>query len=441
MFNTYTLQIMDFAHFFSSLLGIVNEMSPYILLGFLIAGLLQVFVRPSAMSRHLSGKGAGPVVKAALFGIPLPLCSCGVLPTAVALSRRGASRGATTSFLIATPQTGVDSIAATYSLLGLPFALLRPVAALVGATLGGLTVSRLAEDDSQPVASTAVEGKDCGDLCCTAVEEDYSGMSMGRRLLEAVRYGFVDMVASVGKWLMIGLIVAALITVLVPDELFLSLRRYPLLAMGVMIIVAVPMYICATGSIPIALSLMMKGLSPGVAFVLLMAGPAANFASVMILGRTMGRRATAIYVGSVIVTAVAFGLLIDYLLPASWFMPEKMMAHAGCHGGSEWHFPLFPTLCSVLLLGLLIYAAVKNRSHNHRHIDNQIENKIMKQEIQITGMACEHCRSTVYKALSALPGVESVDVNLSTGVATVEGEVERKALADAIYNAGFNVKE
>ncbi|MDE6378811.1 MAG: SO_0444 family Cu/Zn efflux transporter [Duncaniella sp.] len=433
---------MDFAHFFSSLLGIVNEMSPYILLGFLIAGLLQVFVRPSAMSRHLSGKGAGPVVKAALFGIPLPLCSCGVLPTAVALSRRGASRGATTSFLIATPQTGVDSIAATYSLLGLPFALLRPVAALVGATFGGLAVNRFAEDPSQTVAATAAGGKECGDACSTAAtDDDYTGMSVGRRLVEVVRYGFVDMVASVGKWLMIGLIVAALITVLVPDELFLSLRRYPLAAMAVMIVVAVPMYICATGSIPIALSLMMKGLSPGVAFVLLMAGPAANFASVMILGRTMGRRATGIYVGSVIVTAVAFGLLIDYLLPASWFMPERLMAHAGCHGGGEWHFPLFPTLCSALLLGLLIYAAFRSRSHSHKHIDNQIENTTMTQEIQITGMACEHCRSTVFKALSALPGVESVDVNLSTGVATVEGNVDRKALTDAIYAAGFNVKE
>lgn len=430
---------MDLAHFFSSLLGIVNEMSPYILLGFLIAGLLQVYVRPSAMSRHLSGRGVGPVVKAALFGIPLPLCSCGVLPTAVALSRRGASRGATTSFLIATPQTGVDSIAATYSLLGLPFALLRPLAALVGATFGGLAVSRFAEDKSQSVQTS--DAGDAGSSCkgsCGA-EDDYSGLSTTGKLLAAVKYGFVDMVASVGKWLMIGLVVAALITVLVPDELFLSLRRYPLLAMGVMILVAVPMYICATGSIPIALSLMMKGLSPGVAFVLLMAGPAANFASVMILGRTMGRRATSIYVGSVIVTAVAFGLLIDYLLPASWFMPEKMMAHAGCHGADGWHFPIFPTLCSVLLMWLLIYAAIKSRSQ-HKHFENHIEKEIMKQQIQITGMACEHCRSTVAKALASLPGVESVDVNLSTGIATVEGDVDLKAINEAIYNAGFNVK-
>ena len=128
---------MDFNHFLISLVTIVNEMSPYVLLGFLIAGLLHVFVPASAMARHLSGRGLKPVVKAAILGIPLPLCSCGVLPAAVSLRRQGASRGASTSFLIATPQTGVDSIAATYSLLGLPMAIIRPIAALVGAVAGG----------------------------------------------------------------------------------------------------------------------------------------------------------------------------------------------------------------------------------------------------------------------------------------------------------------
>ena len=262
---------MYLQHFFQSLWAIINEMSPYILLGFLIAGLLHVFVKPSAMSRHLAGGGLKPVVKAALFGIPLPLCSCGVLPTAVALRRQGASKGATTSFLIATPQTGVDSIAATYSLLGLPFAILRPVAALAGAALGGAAVDRFA---SRPDGETDTVA---GDSCGVPADDEYRGMSFGRKLVEAVRYGLVDMVASVGKWLVIGLIVAALITVLVPDQLFVSLSRYPLLAMGVMILVAVPMYVCATGSIPIALSLMLKGLSPGVAFCAAHGRPGSQF--------------------------------------------------------------------------------------------------------------------------------------------------------------------
>jgi len=422
---------MYLQHFFQSLWAIINEMSPYILLGFIIAGLLHVFVKPSAMSRHLAGGGLKPVVKAALFGIPLPLCSCGVLPTAVALRRQGASKGATTSFLIATPQTGVDSIAATYSLLGLPFAILRPVAALAGAALGGAAVDRFAEksDDGTEVA----EAKEC----CTAEEDEYRGMSFGRKLFEAVRYGLVDMVASVGKWLVIGLIVAALITVLVPDELFVSLSRYPLLAMGVMILVAVPMYVCATGSIPIALSLMLKGLTPGVAFVLLMAGPAANFASVMILSRTMDRRATMIYVGSVVVTAIGFGLLVDLLLPASWFIPSTFTGMA-CHGGT--HVSLFATICSIVLAALLIYTAIKfrGRSHSHNHTQNTTE---MERKYRIVGMACPHCQATVTKALSALEGAESVTVDLSTGIATVCGDVDPSAVNAAIYNAGFTVGE
>ena len=448
---------MNFTDFFYSLAGIINEMSPYILLGFLIAGLLHVFVRPEAMTRHLAGPGLGPVVRAALFGIPLPLCSCGVLPTAVALRRQGASKGATTSFLIATPQTGVDSIAATYSLLGLPFALIRPVAALLGASLGGWAVSRFDPNDPTAIevaktteASTCscggsceeTTGCSCGDSCCSSsATDDYAGMSMPRRLMEAVKYGLVDMVASVGKWLVIGLVVAALITVLVPDELFLSLSRYPVLAMLVMIIVAIPMYICATGSIPIALSLMMKGLSPGVAFVLLMAGPAANFASVMILHRTIGRRSTAIYVGSVVVTAMAVGLLIDYFLPSSWFTPQAL-AHVGCHGHGEDGIPVFSTVCSVILIALLVYTALVRRGHNHHQVKettNTTDN--MKQQFKVTGMACAHCQSTVMKALSALPGVESVDVNLSTGIATVEGNVDPEKVKEAIYNAGFNLAE
>lgn len=422
---------MYLQHFFQSLWAIINEMSPYILLGFLIAGLLHVFVKPSAMSRHLAGGGLKPVVKAALFGIPLPLCSCGVLPTAVALRRQGASKGATTSFLIATPQTGVDSIAATYSLLGLPFAILRPIAALVGAAFGGAAVDRFAAktgDESDTVIA---------DECCQVETDEYAGMSFGRKLLEAVRYGLVDMVASVGKWLVIGLIVAALITVLVPDELFVSLSRYPLLAMGVMILVAVPMYVCATGSIPIAMSLMLKGLTPGVAFVLLMAGPAANFASVMILSRTMGRRATLIYVGSVVITAIGFGLLVDLLLPASWFIPSSLTSMA-CHGHT--HVSLFATLCSALLAGLLIYTAIKFRGHGHAH-DNSNSEIEMERKYRISGMACPHCQATVTKALSALEGAEDVTVDLSTGIATVRGNVDPSAVTAAVYAAGFTVEE
>ncbi len=394
---------------------ILCEMAPYILLGFLIAGILEVWVDRQTMARHLSGRGWKPVVKAALFGIPLPLCSCGVLPTAVALRRRGASRGATTSFLIATPQTGVDSIAATYSLLGPVFAVLRPVAALVGAAFGGMAVSRFTDGDDKAQAIAA------------DITEREAPRGFARKALAAVRYGFIDMVASVGGWLIVGLLVAALITVFVPDELFVSLNRYPLLAMLAVVAVAIPMYVCATGSIPIAMSLMMKGLSPGIAFVMLMAGPAANFASILILSKTQGKKATVIYVASVVVTAIAFGLMIDLMMPRQWFAVNAV--DACCHESIGW----FPTVCAIVLIALLVYTQIINRTHKHQHTQND-----MTQTFKVTGMNCPHCQASVQRAISSLPGVESVDVDMRGGSATVAGNVDPQAVVNAVTAAGFS---
>ncbi|MCM1451127.1 MAG: permease [Clostridium sp.] len=395
-------------------------MSPYILLGFFIAGLLHAFCNPSMMSRQLSGRGFGPIVKAALFGIPLPLCSCGVLPTAVSLRRAGASKGATASFLIATPQTGVDSIAATWSLLGLPFAVIRPVAALVGSVFGGALVGA---SDKGAGAEVKMD------------QSDNRKPTFFGRLADAIRYGMVDMVASVGKWLVIGLVIAACITVFVPDEIFLGLKEYPILAMLLMVVVAVPMYICATGSIPIALSLMLKGLTPGVGFVLLMAGPAANFASVMVLRKELGSRGTAMYVASVVITAIAFGLLIDYLLPASWFLPDASILAPGGHHG----LGIFDTICSVVLVGLLINAYIQHRrgnvhSHHHAHGDAP------EMEIKVEGMMCPHCQAAVRDGLSELDGVDAVEVDLGKGLAYVHGHVARESVVAKIEALGYDVK-
>lgn len=428
---------MNINYFFSSLLHILNEMSPYILLGFLIAGLLHEFVRPETMSRHLSGRGWKPVVKAALLGVPLPLCSCGVLPTAVGLHRQGASKGATTSFLIATPQTGVDSIAATYSLLGLPMAILRPIAALVGGFIGGMGVNAFDRDKTSgnPVGNSVSTGNHiCDNDCCCHSEAKGSGAPFMSRFFAAVKYGLVDMVASVGKWLVIGLIVAALITAYVPDQFLVSLSDRPLLAMLAMIVVAVPMYVCATGSIPIAMSLMMKGLNPGAAFVLLMAGPAANFASMMVLGREMGKKATAIYILSVIATALFFGLIVDYLFPEEWMgLFYKGAVCSSCHGSFGW----FETSCTILLLIAIAYSFLANRHHhNHSHITNSDMTKTFK----IEGMSCNHCRMTVEKAIAAVPGVEKVVVDLSSASATVEGDFDNAAVVKAVTESGFDVK-
>lgn len=420
---------MDITQFFTSLFLIINEMSPYILLGFVIAGFLHSFVKPQLLSRHLSGNGIAPIIKAALFGIPLPLCSCGVLPTAVSLRRQGASRGAVISFLIATPQTGVDSIAATYSLLGLPFAILRPLGALLGAMLGGIGVQNLADEDSSNNEYYAQNPEN---------NRDNQPKTFGIKCVEAIRYGLVDMVGNVGKWLIIGLVVAALITVLVPSEIFLDLSDFPILAMLLMVVISIPMYVCATGSIPIALSLIAKGLTPGVGFVLLMAGPAANFASMMILSKFVGKRSTIIYVASVVITSIIFGLMIDYIMPREWFM-SAISDYATSCDHSE--FGVFESLCSVVLIGLLFYTALKN-NHSRHERQNLINSKTnnMKRVFNVEGMACAHCSAAVRNAVLKIEGVKYVSVDHITGALVVEGDVAIKDIRDAVSVAGFIVK-
>ncbi len=401
-------------HIINILLTMLNEMSPYILLGFLFAGVLHAFMSPEIMSRHFSGNGLRQSLKAALLGVPLPLCSCGVLPTAISLRRSGASIAATTSFLIATPQTGVDSIAATYSLLGPAFAVARPIAAFLSAVFGGAVMGRLADDtDGTSFAESAAAQR---------LKPTFWG-----RVRDMLYYGFVDMVASVGKWLVIGLIVAALIAALVPDDFFAVFAGYPLLAMVVVVIVAVPMYVCATGSIPIALSLMLKGLTPGTALVFLMAGPAVNFASYTLLSHAMGRRNALLYITIVALSAIGAGLIIDYLLPSAWFVP-KMSACVGCCGsGVMWH----SSISSMLLCALLFYSLVI------RKFTNKTIKTDMAKEYRINGMMCVHCKARVEKELAAVAGVTSVVVDLDKKVAIVHGNHSEQDIADKVNALGY----
>lgn len=398
-----------------SLLFMLNEMSPYILLGFLIAGVMHAFIPQRSFAKHLSDTGWKAVVKSAAIGIPLPLCSCGVLPAAIAMRRNGASRAASVSFLISTPQTGVDSIAATWSLLGPAFAVLRPLAALLTATLGGIAVGK----SEKRTENGTIQVED-------AISDETK--SVVCKFLDALRYGFLDLVGGIGGWLVTGLIIAALITVYVPADFFSALSGNPFLSMLAVLLIAVPMYVCATGSIPIALSLVLKGLSPGTAFVLLMAGPAANFASFALISREMGRKAAIIYLVSIIIGAIAFGLTIDYLLPAEWFRIGNMHTLAGHDHG----FSLFPSICSAILVILLAVTFIKGHKHHHIKYSTMIE------EYTIKGMNCSHCQATVTKSISSVNGVKQVDVNLSTGIAKVAGEYKSEDIIEAVRNAGFD---
>lgn len=407
---------MEYLYAFTDLL---NEMSPYLLLGFFVAGLLHVYVPQKVYANYLSGNDLRSVCYAALFGIPLPLCSCGVIPTAMSLRREGASRGATTSFLIATPQTGIDSIVATYSLMGLPFAVLRPVVALLTSLVGGAMVNCVSKE------SEASEEK---------VQSKSSKEKREGGLKEALRYGYVDMLQDIGKRLVLGLILAGLITIFVPESFFMQYADTPLKCMMLVLLFSVPMYLCATGSIPIAVALMLKGLSPGAALVLLMAGPATNIAAILVVRKVLGSKALAIYLCSIIAGAVGFGLIIDYLLPQEWFLSDLREAGGLC-GQTSW----FKILCSVVLFLLLCNAFYqKGFSHHHCSCGGKCECVESDAKIYgVKGMSCNHCKANVEKALRSLDGVRSAAAKIEACEVAVVGEVDEEDVKKVVEGLGF----
>lgn len=421
---------------FYDIWAMTTEMAPYLLLGFLLAGLMHEFIPHRVYADYLSRPNFRSVLLAALFGVPLPLCSCGVLPTAMGLRREGGSRGATISFLIATPQTGVDSIIATYSLMGLPFAILRPIVAFVTAIMGGTLVNVFQSDDEVIVVRKSAE------------QEEHKPFLT--KLKDSIKYGFVEMMGDIGKWLTIGLIVAGMITALVPDQWFQVFKDNSLLSILLVLCISVPMYVCATGSIPIAVALMMKGLTPGAALVLLMAGPACNVASMLVINKVLGCRTLLLYLAAIVGGAVGFGLGIDYLLPREWFTSGLIMQGSCCSDESASPFSI---VCAVLLICLLFNALFRHDDHchcdhDHCHCDHdhcechaeaEAETATSATSISIEGMHCSHCATNVEKAIRSIEGVEDVHVSLSDKRATVRGTADRTAIKEAIESIGFQV--
>ena len=443
------------------ILDLINEMSPYLLLGFMLAGLMHAFIPGTIYSKYLSKVNFRSVLLAALFGIPIPLCSCGVIPTAMSLRREGASKGATVSFLIATPQTGVDSIVATFSLMGLPFAILRPIAALITSLFGGQMVNMVEGKEAEGHATEShVTGTSChcGEHkheehchCGEHKHEEHSHCgehehtSFLGKIREAFEYAFLEMMEDIGKWLVVGLIVAGLITVFVPDSFFEVFKDNSLLSMLLVLAFAVPMYLCATGSIPIAVALMMKGLTPGAGLVLLMAGPACNMASILVINKVMGRRTLITYLTSIITGAVGFGLVIDHLLPREWFISNLVMKDACCHEEPSYFAWGCTALLFILLANALWHHYMGGHAHSHAHaedfIEEKEEEKTQKKVFHIAGMNCNHCRTNVENALRSCSGVTAAEVILASGEAIVEGEFDVEELKNAVESLGFTFSE
>ena len=411
---------------FKIIFSIFNEMSVYLLLGFLFAGILHVIVPQQLFLKYLSKNNWLSVLYATLFAIPLPLCSCGVIPTAMALHKEGASKGSVISFLIATPQTGIDSIIATYSLLGLPFAIIRPIAAFCTSIFAGL------------VTNIFTSKKNSFKVIVQKNKEEQKN-SFTKKIKEIFKYGYVEMMEDIGKMLLLGLIIAGLITYFVPDNFFTIFKDSTILTMLLILIIAIPMYVCATGSIPIAIALMMKGMSPGTALVLLMAGPAANIASMMVIGKVLGKKTFIIYLITLIIGAISFGLFIDNFLPASWFDVSNFNIAMHNHNSGFYYFKI---VCSFILFVLLINSIFFHKNDcfcKCEQCDNRKNNKVVYNVVfKIEGMRCNNCKNNVIKAINSLSSVKSVKVSLEKSIVYVEGTPTDEEIKSAVETIGFN---
>lgn len=507
--------VLEFVREFITLF---SEMAPFLLLGFLLAGILHVWVPNHLYVPKIAKSNFASVLWAALFGVPLPICSCGVIPTSIAIRKEGASKGASVSFLISTPATGVDSILATYSLLGLPFAILRPVAAFVTALFGGvLTNFATRRENAENAVVKSSNGSanpkherhnhehhhqdnehcdcgdhgDCDDDCecdcsehgCCCDNRDVHDASFTEKVKETFRYGLVNMVGDVSKWLMIGLVLGALISAFVPNELFLALREKPILCMVCVLLLAMPMYTCATGSIPLALALVAKGITPGAALVLLMAGPATSIASMLVVGKAFGKRTLAAYLFSIAFGAMFFGFIVDTFFMDTFLSAMLPQGAADCHGHEA--LGVFDYVCAGLLAVFMLYAKFAHKccdghcgcgcadsckcgdscGHDHEHCEcgdhcDEHENdkscgcqehsnhdhhhehsEPVSKTYRVNGMNCSHCKACVEKAVRSLDGIVFAVADVASKSLHVEwhdeDDIDESTLKNAVEEAGF----
>ncbi|SKA88246.1 hypothetical protein SAMN02745704_02094 [Paucidesulfovibrio gracilis DSM 16080] len=334
------------------------ESAPYMLFGFLAAGMLKAFLPGDLVARHLGGSRIFGVFKASLLGAPIPLCSCGVAPAAAGLRRQGAGKGSTAAFLISTPETGVDSLAITWALLDPVMTVLRPLAALLTATLAGLGVNLLDRDQTVPQKPPAPQ---CSDGCCSgSCQTDRPGLM--QRFRDGLEFAFTDLLPDIGGWFVLGVLLAGALTALLPQgiiEQYLGDGLLPLLAA---LVVAAPLYVCATSSTPIVAALALKGLSPGAALVFLLAGPATNLASFAMVSKIIGKKAALIYLAAILISSLLLGLAVNELY-AALGLSVTDWAQAISH---ESHGPVHWT--AALILGvLLIRPILRHCKNSHTH--------------------------------------------------------------------------
>jgi hypothetical protein len=335
-------------------------MAPYLLLGFTFAGILSELVRAKWVRRWLGKQGLSSILKATLVGVPMPLCSCSVIPVAASLRSSGASKGATAAFLTSTPQTGVDSVLATYGLMGPLFAAARVVAAFISGVLTGILVEITPSSSGETNTSIA-----------KAHPENSAAQHSRPSLLAMLRFGFYTLPLEIGRSLAIGMLIGGALSALLPIGIISENIESRWLLYPLVVLIATPMYICSTGSIPVAFSLMHGGLSAGAALVFLVAGPATNAATVATMWKVLGRRETIVYLTTLVLFACGFGALFDFLASLEifreqygQFLVEMFNEHE--HGGSPLQIFSSWALAAILMFAFFIWALKKKKCSNER---------------------------------------------------------------------------
>jgi len=416
--------IIDYCFIFvQEIWSLCLDMSPYLLFGMLVSGLIFVFIDSSIIYKQIGDQDFISILKSTLFGIPLPLCSCGVIPVAATLRESGASKGSTVSFLVSTPQTGVDSIFLTYGMLGPVFALFRPLAALFSGVFSGVIINKLDKDEHHHLPDQELKET-----------EDRSFLE---RLKLGFNYGFISLPADIVVPLFQGLIVAAAISIFLPPDIIanhFAANKY--LQFFMMLAISIPLYVCATASIPIAVALMAKGISPGAAFVFLMAGPATNASSIAVIKNILGKQTLYYYLMLIGVTAIVFGIFLDLFL---MFIPPTIPnIHHHDHGGT-----LKILLNSIFILVLVNAYLSRFKKGNEVLVENTEESgeSLEYLEMIVEGMTCGHCKESVESAVNSFNSVEKASVDLMSGKVALSGKgIELNMIKEKIISRGFSIK-
>jgi uncharacterized protein len=403
--------------------ALVSKMGPYLLLGLAAAGVLHEILPFGAIARHLGGAGPWPVIKAVVLGVPLPICSCGVVPLAASLKKSGAGDGATIGFLITTPTTGVDSILATYSLLGGAFTLLRVAATLVLGLIAGFGTELVSHADAVAAEPPPPLAKARG---------------FGGRVVGALLYAVVELFGGLARPLAVGIALGGIITYALPANLLETTIGHGFLSYAAMMAIGIPLYVCASGSIPLAVALLAKGLSPGAALVFLIAGPATNVATIAVVGKMIGKRALAVYLATLMIGSVAAGYAADALFAAfPSLVPAVALPDGACHLTGV--LGPFEIASGVVVLGLVAYHLAAGLALRLRSRGGSAA-KEGTVRLRVPDMSCNHCVQAITAAVQKVDGVKLLSADPGTKLVAIEVE-SPDGLAratEAIREAGFH---